>query len=146
VRVQADFHSALVICVSRSQNPIQSANDSPPPPGVLGADSLELPDDSAMLGCTTPPVENCVCSCGESGAMGASSGAGAAISAGGVGGGGSGVGMIPIPEFIKSEAAAVDPVFLGAAPGACIIWGLPTIAGCLAAPAERERIPPLRAE
>jgi hypothetical protein len=64
---------------------MQSANDSPPPPGVLGADSVELveklPGDSAMLGCTTPPVENCVCSCGE---MGASSGAGAAISDGGL--------------------------------------------------------------
>jgi len=67
---------------------MQSASDLPPLPGALGADSLGLaeeepPGDSAMLGCATPPVENCVCSCGESGAMGASSGVGAAISDGG---------------------------------------------------------------
>jgi hypothetical protein len=87
-----------------------------------------------MLGCTTPPVENCVCSCGESGAIGASSGARPAISAGGVGSGGGGVAMMPIPELKRSDAAAADPVFLGTAPGARIIWGLPTIAGCLAVP------------
>ena len=86
VRTQAAFHSALLMCVSRSQNPMQSASDLPPPPGALGADSLglaeeEAPGDSAMLGCVTPPVANCVGSWGERGAMGASSGTGAAIAA-----------------------------------------------------------------
>ena len=42
VRTQAAFHSALLMCVSWSQKPMQSASDSPPPPGVLGADSLGL--------------------------------------------------------------------------------------------------------
>jgi hypothetical protein len=46
--------------------------------------------------------------------------------------------MMPIPEFKKSDTAAADPVLLGTAPGACLIWGLPTIAGCLAAPAAGE--------
>src|SRR5688572_28136186 len=111
VRRQAAFHSALLMCVSRSQNPTQSASDLPPPPGALGADSLglaaeEVLGDSARLGCVAPPVANCVGSCGERGAMGASSGMGAAIADGGVaisgGGGGSGV---PIPEIDKAAAA-----------------------------------------
>jgi hypothetical protein len=63
VRTQADFHSALLICVARSQNPMQSASDLPPPPGVLGADPLglvkeEASGDSAMFGCRVPPEEN----------------------------------------------------------------------------------------
>jgi hypothetical protein len=42
---------------------MQSASDLPPPPDVLGADSLGLAEeeasgDSAMFGCTVPPVEN----------------------------------------------------------------------------------------
>ena len=41
VRKQAAFHSALVIWVSRSQNPMQSASVLPPPPCALG--------DRAML-------------------------------------------------------------------------------------------------
>src|SRR5262245_12243924 len=43
VRTQAAFHSALLMCVSRSQNPMQSARDLPPPPGALDADALGLP-------------------------------------------------------------------------------------------------------
>ena len=63
VRTQAAFHSALLICVARSQNPMQSASDLPPPPGVLGADPLGLAEeeafgDSAMFGSRVPPVEN----------------------------------------------------------------------------------------
>jgi hypothetical protein len=102
VRRQAAFHSTLVICVSRSQKPMQSASVLPPPPGALGADSLGLPDavlgDSARLGWVTPPVANCVGSCGESGGIGASSGMGAAIADGGVvasGGGGDGEVLVP---------------------------------------------------
>jgi hypothetical protein len=40
VRRQALRHSDLVICVPRSQKPMQSSNDLPPPPGVLRADWL----------------------------------------------------------------------------------------------------------
>jgi hypothetical protein len=63
LRTQAAFHSALLICVSRSQNPMQSASNLPPPPGVLGADALGLAEeeasgDRAMFGCTVPPVAN----------------------------------------------------------------------------------------
>src|SRR5262245_6346310 len=97
LRRQAAFHSAFVMCVSRSQKPMQSASVLPPPPGALGADSLglpeELPGDNAKLGCVEPPVANCIGSCGDSGAMGASSGSGspiadggAAVAAGGAGG------------------------------------------------------------
>jgi hypothetical protein len=53
---------------------MQSAIDLPPPPGALGADSLgladEAPGDSAkLLAPVDPPEENCVDSCGESGAI-----------------------------------------------------------------------------
>src|SRR4030095_13080964 len=42
-RLQAARHSTLVVCVAASQKPMQSASDLPPPPGLLGADWLELP-------------------------------------------------------------------------------------------------------
>jgi len=42
-RLQAARHSTLVMCVAASQKPMQSASDLPPPPGLLGADWLELP-------------------------------------------------------------------------------------------------------
>src|SRR5262245_31010210 len=46
-RLQAARHSTLVMCVAASQKPMQSANDLPPPPGLLGADwlGLSLPDE-----------------------------------------------------------------------------------------------------
>src|SRR5262245_37053572 len=112
VRTQAAFHSALLMCVSRSQNPMQSARDLPPPPGALDADALglppeDVPGDSARLGCVTPPVANCVGSCGESGAMGASSGMGASIADGGITlSGGGGDGEVSIAEIDKAAAAA----------------------------------------
>jgi hypothetical protein len=66
---------------------MQSARDLPPPPGVLGADSLGLAEDepgdrARLLDGGLPPVENCVSSCGESGAMAGACGAGAASVAG----------------------------------------------------------------
>jgi hypothetical protein len=42
-RLQAARHSTLLMCVPASQKPMQSASDLPPPPGLLGADSLGLP-------------------------------------------------------------------------------------------------------
>ena len=42
-RLQAARHSTLVMCVAASQKPMQSASDLPPPPALLGADSLGLP-------------------------------------------------------------------------------------------------------
>jgi hypothetical protein len=107
VRKQAVLHCAFVMCVSRSQKPMQSASVLPPPPGALGADSLGLagllPGDSARLGCTTLEVANCVGKSGESGGMGASSGIGVAISGGGVAavGGAGGADMsLPISGWI----------------------------------------------
>jgi hypothetical protein len=57
------------MCVAGSQKPMQSFKVSPPPPGALGL-SEEEPGDSARLLWPLPPVENCVGSCGESGAIG----------------------------------------------------------------------------
>jgi hypothetical protein len=138
VRTQAAFHSALLMCVSRSQNPMQSASELPPPPGALGADSLGLGaemalGDSARLGCVTPSVANCVGSCGESGAMGASSGVGAAIADGGVTrSGGGGDGDVSIPEIDRAAAAAAAaelPFPLGMPAELWMGWGLLAIAG-----------------
>ena len=74
VRRQAAFHSVFVICVSRSQKPMQSASVLPPPPGALGANSLGLwcgcPGESARVLGAEPPVANCVDSCGDSGREG----------------------------------------------------------------------------
>jgi hypothetical protein len=66
---------------------MQSASDLPPPPGTLGAVSLGLaedaPGDKARLLCGgLPPLENCVDSCGERGAMAGACGAGVANVAG----------------------------------------------------------------
>jgi hypothetical protein len=142
VRTQAAFHSALVMCVSRSQNPMQSARDLPPPPGALGADSLglaETPGDSAMFGCTTPPVENWVGSCGDSGGIGGSSADGAAIADGGKTPGGGGVGIVPIPEF---SSAPVLPAEDELPAGLCMDWDLPPMAGGVVVTGKGERIAP----
>jgi hypothetical protein len=147
VRAQAPFHSALLMCVSRSQNPMQSASDLPPPPGALGADSLglaaeEAPGDSARLGCVTPPVANCVGSWGERGAMGASSGTGAAIADGGVTrSGGGGDGEVPIAEIDRaaSAAAAAELRFVGVTAELWMDWGLLAIAGDVTVAAAGER-------
>jgi hypothetical protein len=59
------------------------------------------------LGCAAPPVANCVCSCGESGGIGASSGTGATIADGGVtASGGGGGGEMVMPEIAEAAAGA----------------------------------------
>ena len=152
VRTQAAFHSALLMCVWRSQKPMQSASDLPPPPGALGADSLGLAaeealGDSAKFGCVTPPVANCVGSCGERGAMGASSGSGAAIADGGVnrsGGGGDGEVSIPgIDRAAAAAAAAELPFPLGAPAAPWMAWGLLAIAGDATVVAAGDRTAPI---
>jgi hypothetical protein len=148
VRTQADFHSALLMCVSRSQNPMQSASDLPPPPGALGADSLGLaeeeePGDSARFGCTTPTVENCVGSCGESGATGANSGMGFAIADGGVTrSGGAGGGAMVISELAAEFAADVLPLVAVVPAGLCMGRDLPEIAGVVTGGEAREPLTP----
>ncbi len=64
------------MCVAGSQKPMQSVRRLPPPPGVLGADSLGLDepgDRASVLLAGVPPVANWVGSCGDSGAMSGSS-------------------------------------------------------------------------
>ena len=124
---------------------MQSASDLPPPPGALGADSLglgaeEALGDSARLGCVTPPVANCVGSCGERGAMGASSGSGAAIADGGVTrSGGGGDGELSSPEIDRPAAAAAALPFVGVTAELWMDGGLLGIAGEVTVAAAGER-------
>ncbi len=118
LRTQAAFHSAFVMCVPRSQKPMQSASVLPPPPGALGAVSLGLPDelpgDKARLGRTTLEVANCSGNCGESGATGASWGIGSPIAEGGVaataGAGGAAL-IIVLESIVCASDDAVAGVF-----------------------------------
>ena len=47
MRLHAARHSARLMWVPLSQKPMQACKVSPPPPGVLGADSLGLAPDNA---------------------------------------------------------------------------------------------------
>ena len=49
-RSQAAFHSALVMCVPLSQNSMQAAKPSRPPPGVSGKATPELPPVGRAVG------------------------------------------------------------------------------------------------
>jgi hypothetical protein len=86
-RWQAAFHSCLVMCVARSQKPMQSLKVLPPPPAALGACSLGLPGESAReLGLATPPLDSGAGGCdGDRGAMPWACGAGVPIAEGGDG-------------------------------------------------------------
>ena len=72
--------------VAASQKPMQSLSDLPPPPGLLGADSLGLEGDvageSARFGEDPPPVANCVGNGSDIGASAGSAGSGVAGAAG----------------------------------------------------------------
>jgi hypothetical protein len=118
LRTQAAFHSAFVMCVPRSQKPMQSASVLPPPPGALGAVSLGLPPEDpgvrARLGRTMLEVANCSGSCGERGATGASSGSASPIAEGGVAAmtGAGGAALISVLESIAcAREDAVAGVF-----------------------------------
>lgn len=88
-RTQAAFHSALVMCVAGSQNPMQSASELPPPPAMLGVASLGL----VLVGLeeftrAAPPAVRIVVIAGtESGAMTGTWSTGAAIAGVGAGAG-----------------------------------------------------------
>jgi len=71
-RSKAAFHSALVMCVPASQNSMQAAKPSRPPPGVSSKLTPELPPVVRPIG-TTVDVES------DSGAIAKSWGCGAAI-------------------------------------------------------------------
>jgi hypothetical protein len=143
VRRQAAFHSVLVICVSRSQKPMQAASVLPPPPGALGADSLgldeDVPGERARLLGADPLVANCVGSCGDSGATGASSGMGAAIADGVVvtsgAGGGADVLMVTV-ERVAGTGAGAAVVFGGVVAGGRGTARVGAEVGCRVMPAE----------
>ena len=86
-RWQAAFHSCFVMCVARSQKPMQSLKLLPPPPAALGTCSLGLPGESASeLGLAAPPLDDVTGACdGDRGAVVGVCGAGAPIAEGGVG-------------------------------------------------------------
>jgi hypothetical protein len=56
-RLQAARHSTLLMCVAASQKPMHSASVLPPPPGLLGADSLGLPDEAPGERASEEPPE-----------------------------------------------------------------------------------------
>jgi hypothetical protein len=72
--------------VAASQKPMQSLSDLPPPPGLLGADSLGLEGDvageSARFGEDPPPVANWVGNGSDIGASAGSAGSGVVGAAG----------------------------------------------------------------
>ena len=80
-RWQAAFHCCFVMCVSRSQKPMQSLKLLPPPPAALGACSLALPGVSANeLGLAAPPLDAVAGGCdGDRGAVVGVCGAGVPI-------------------------------------------------------------------
>jgi hypothetical protein len=85
-RLQAARHSGFVMWVAASQKPMQSLSDLPPPPGLLGADSLGLEGDvageRARFGEDPPPVANWVGNGSDIGASAGSAGSGVAGAAG----------------------------------------------------------------
>ena len=103
------------MCVSLSQKPMQSARVLPPPPGALGLPDEEPGDSARLLAPVEPPVENCVGSDGERGAIAGAWGAGDPTMEGGVeapgvtGAGGGPLLMVPPLD----EAGLVGRVGLG---------------------------------
>ena len=92
-RWQAARHSALVMWVALSQNPMQACSDLPPPPATLGWSSEELcvvivGGVTVSLRTTVPPeLSTTVGSGGESGARAGAGVIGAARAEGGGWGG-----------------------------------------------------------
>jgi hypothetical protein len=95
---------------------MQSTSRLPPPPGVLGADSLGLdePGDRARVLTVDPPVANCVGNCGESGAMSGSSCLGGRLSEGPVDGvrGVKGSGPLKLTPALLEPALDLPEVLL----------------------------------
>jgi hypothetical protein len=153
VRLQATRHSAFVMCVAGSQKLMQSSKVLPPPPGALGADWLGLPEDApgdrAMLLAPVPvepPVENCVGSCGEfgaiAGALGKVAGSvddGPVEGLGVAGAAGGPVVMTPLGEVLPERPGLAD----GVPDRACAIACPPR--GAATSPVTCELPPPDRA-
>lgn len=111
-RTQEAFHSAFVMCVSRSQNARQSCKLLPPPPATLGAASVGLvleEDEEGVVSVLAPPpaVSVVVAIAGESGATDGTRSAGAPIA--GAGGGGGGAAGAAGGGVSVTIAAALEP-------------------------------------
>jgi hypothetical protein len=134
-RLQAARHSGLLICVAASQKSMQASSDLPPPPGLLGDDSLPLledvPGDSARFGEEPPPVANWSGSGSDMGERAGSAGSGVAAAAGGVRAGrvGVGTGTEPPPLALAAELAAVEVLvgLLAARPPAAAAPAVPVV-------------------
>src|SRR5262245_13237900 len=118
------------MCVAASQKPMQSASDLPPPPGLLGADSLgleeEVPGDSARLGEELPPVANWVGNGSDMGESAGSAGSGVAGAAGPVAAG-SGVGA-DAGAAAPAEGAAALAVGVAVADVRALVGAVFTVA------------------
>lgn len=125
------------MCVPASQKLMQSASDLPPPPGLLGADSLglevEVAGDRARFGEEPPPVANWVGSGSDMGERAGSAGSGVAGAAGPVaaGRGAAGVGEAAAAgEVATALVLLVTTVVAADAPRAAV-----TPAGAASPPA-----------
>ena len=92
---------------------MQASSDLPPPPGLLGDDSLglldDVPGDSARFGEEPPPVANWLGSGSDMGESAGNAGSGVAAAAGGVRAGRLGVGSgTEPPPALAAELAAVE--------------------------------------
>jgi hypothetical protein len=93
------------MCVSESQNFMQSASVLPPPPGVLGAASLGL---DGFFVVTEPPDKGVVAICGDMGGSGAIPGEGWPIADEGAGLGALVAGFDGVGSGVVGPRAALD--------------------------------------
>ena len=124
VRVQAERHSVLVMCVPASQKPMHASSVSPPPPGALGANSLglavevvdEKPEvveedvelDVVVFTPDEPPLDSIsAAGAGESGAIAVAWGAGVPMAEGGS----EVVGIVVLWGTVAAAAAAAAAVW-----------------------------------
>jgi hypothetical protein len=138
--------------VPASQKPMQAASVRPPPPGLLGADSLGLPDDvagdRARLGAEPPPVANCVTSGSDMGESAGRAGSGVAAAAGAVTAGKAPAGSVaaadPALEALAAAASAADGVTCAPLPAAVVPTTLAAAAGArvVGAAAARDNVAP----
>ena|SRR5436190_3667215 len=145
-RPHAFFHSAFVICVADSQKLMQSSSDLPPPPAILGADSvgLVLEGSAGAILVAPPAVRTVVVAGAERGAMAVAWAAGAPIADTGVGAAADGVAEGRITEFATEIAALLGLVAAvpAAAGSLVLLMGIAEPAGRIAgACATRPRAP-----
>jgi hypothetical protein len=132
---------------------MQSASDLPPPPGLLGADSLgleeEVAGDRARLGAAPPSVANWVGNGSDMGESAGSAGSGVAGAAGAVAAGrgtGAAVGAATVAPGVLTAPVLLLPVADACGPATSIPAAMPGVAvrreeamldACPAPPEER---------